>query len=82
METKSKLPIENFKRLDPPLRRGNLEPHIYQGLVKNVLTLGQYCDHLVTWDKHGRCSNLNRSDCFIDVEIAEKELNLKPQTPC
>lgn len=69
MFTKGNYKIENFKKLDVPIKRGILEPHIYSGKVldlPNGYNKGTYtCE--ITWDKFGRCSNWLRQDCFIDV---------------
>lgn len=52
--------IIDFKKLETPIDRNILEPHIYEGTI--ILETGnQYC----TWDKYGRCSNWERTDCFI-----------------
>lgn len=70
MKTKGGFIIENFKKLDPPIIHGILEPHIFEGLVKNVPTVNNdQEDFTITWDKFGMCSNLQRPDCFIEVLI-------------
>lgn len=69
MKTNGGFKIKNFKELKKPIKHGALEPHIYEGLVKNVPTIGDKKeDYLITWDKFGRCANWNRSDCFINVK--------------
>lgn len=68
METKGKYKITKFRQI-PPDDRGILEPHIYEGFVKDIpTTLGKKESYKVTWDRFGRCSNWAREDCFIDVE--------------
>ena len=74
MVTKAGYIIENFEILEKPIDRNNLEPHIYWGLVKQVPLPAEnekekkFEDIEITWDKFGRCSNLKRTDCFIDVD--------------
>jgi len=70
MKTKGGFIIENFKTLETPIERGILEPHIYEGLVKNIPTVkNKKEDFVITWDKFGRCSNFQREDCFIEVPV-------------
>ncbi len=80
MKTKGGFEIENFRKLEEPITHGILEPHIYSGFVKKVANKfdegsGNY---EITWDKFGRCANLNREDIFIDIlelNIAEPSIN-------
>lgn len=69
MFTKGNYKIENFKKLDEPIKRGILEPHIYSGKVIDVPHVWKegVGSYEITWDKFGRCNNWNREDCFIDV---------------
>lgn len=60
--------IESFVKLEKPILNGILEPHIYQGIIKNVPMSDNDEDFLVTWDKFGRCNNNARKDCYIDVK--------------
>lgn len=56
--------VEEFKKLDKPLKRGILKPHIYEGYILNCNDKErQYC----TWDDLGRCGNFSREDCFINI---------------
>jgi len=64
MKTKGGFIIENFRKLETPIEHGILEPHIYEGLVKNIPTVKNN-----RWDKFGRCSNFQREDCFIEVTV-------------
>ncbi len=71
--TKSGLIIENFKKLDTPIDRGFLEPHIYEGTIKGYRDESNSAgtDLYLTWDQFGRCANWKREDLFI------KDLNLQ-----
>ena len=70
MKTKGGFIIENFKKLEIPIEHGILEPHIYEGLVKNIPTYdNKKEDFIITWDKFGKCLNLLREDCFIEIPI-------------
>jgi hypothetical protein len=70
MKTKGGFEIENFKILKNPIENHILESHIYGGDIidfeysSNTIIKRYYC----TWDKFGRCTNWNRSDCFIDIK--------------
>lgn len=74
MKTKGNFKIENFRKLDEPVKRGLLEPHIYSGKVIDVpkIYAEGFDTYEITWDKFGRCSNWNREDCFIDVDNLDK----------
>ncbi len=68
--------IESFRKLEIPINNGNLEPHVYSGKVVDVPTLlnkktgkTECQTYEITWDRFGRCSNWNRKDCFIDVDL-------------
>ena len=63
------LEIKDFKILDKPIDRHILEPHIYEGTIlkSHKDADGNYVDQYCTWDRFGKCSNWQRSDCFIDV---------------
>jgi len=69
MKTKGGYDIAYFTRLEKPIDRGNLMEHIYSGTVLQVQTRLGVKDTIITWDKLGRCSNLKREDCFIDVPL-------------
>lgn len=77
MKTKSGHEIQNFKKLEIPIDRHILEPHIYEGTIINLDSGFGEKDTYCTWDKFGRCSNFRRSDCFIDVSEAEAEIKPK-----
>jgi hypothetical protein len=78
MKTLSGLEIENFKKIENPIKNGILETHIYEGTIKNVPS--KYAkenpprDYYCTWDKLGKCSNYQREDCFIDPEKAKETI--------
>jgi len=61
----------NFKKLEKEIKKGILEPHIYEGIVDIPNYDGEIeQNQLITWDKFGRVSNPNRwHDCNIDVSI-------------
>ena len=64
-ETKGGFKITNFKELEQPIERGMLEPMIYIGNVKTT----DLDTVEIMWDKLGRCSNWDRPDCFIDINL-------------
>lgn len=76
MKTQGGHEITNFKKLDEPIERGVLEPHIYSGNIKltESIMVSNFKeeDIEITWDRFGKCSNFNRPDCFI----SEKDLEL------
>lgn len=55
--------VTEFRKLKNPVDRGVLTPLIYRGNVKTN-DLGTI---EVSWDKDGKCSNLLRDDCFVNV---------------
>lgn len=60
--------IENFQKLDKPMERGGmLKPFIYQGTIKNLPLFDNVEDIIVYWDEDGKCANMGRRDCFIDI---------------
>ena len=68
MKSKGGFIIKNFKKLETPIKHGNLNQHIYEGIIKDVPTYnGKKEDFNTTWDAFGKCSNWKRSDCFIDI---------------
>lgn len=75
MKTLGGYVIEDFQKLEEPIERNILEPHIYKGFVRNVPIYSEgetkFIDDTVTWDKFGRCSNIERTDCFILVNEIE-----------
>lgn len=68
MKTKGGYEVINFKQLDEPIKKGILEPHIYEGIIKDC-PFGDNIkqDVYLTWDKFGRCNNWSREDCFIGL---------------
>lgn len=78
MKTKGGYEVQDFKKLETPINNGILEPHLYEGIVKDVPKMisqgesnwkvigGEAEDMKITWDQFGRCSNWNREDCFIE----------------
>ena len=56
--------IVTFERKANPVSRGVLEPLIYEGFVE----LSDNHPMLIEWDRFGRCSNLQREDCFVDLK--------------
>jgi hypothetical protein len=69
MKTKGGFKVKNFKKLDVPIERGMLDPHIYEGLVMGVTMNDKKENIIITWDKVGRCANFQRSDCFIEIPL-------------
>jgi hypothetical protein len=74
METNGGFEIVNFKKIKNPVKDSNLEPLIYEGFVRRIpfifpVEIGERStfDSIVKWDKLGRCRNLDRKDCFIDI---------------
>ncbi len=69
MKTKGGFEVKNFKKLDVPIERGMLNPHIYEGLVMDVTMNDKKENIIITWDKLGKCANFQRSDCFIEIPL-------------
>lgn len=66
-KTRGGYKVDDFRELESPISHGILEPHIYEGILRNVPNIsGKTKDITLTWDRFGRCSNWNREDCFID----------------
>lgn len=70
MTTKGGYEVIKFKQLEEPIVSSHyLEPHVYEGIVKNC-PFGDNIkqDIYLTWDKLGRCNNWSRTDCFIEIK--------------
>jgi len=76
MKTKAGFEIKDFKKLEQPIDRHMLEPHIYEGTIVGLEYGTRKADTHCTWDKFGKCSNFQREDCFIDIAEAENETKL------
>lgn len=79
MKTKGGFKVIRFKKIKYPDRDTNLEPLIFEGLVQDIPFLfpvehgeKETFDSIVKWDKFGRCRNIARQDCFIEIPLKFK----------
>ena len=70
MQTKGGYKILNFRKLNNPIILWDGREYLYQGTVKGALK----SDVTIKWDVLGQCTNLARTDCFIDVNDITKAL--------
>ena len=62
--------VENLQKLEEPVKYGHVsEPHIYKGDLYDLVgeSIGIPQPQEVTWDALGQCNNLERYDCFLDL---------------